>query len=193
MMVDGPADTEDGSATSTEAVDIAKARRDERARAYFEKDLNRQREWYSRKASAYKSYAQWFGLAVIAAGALITFCAAVGPADSLWTKAIIAGLGLAVAVLQGVLRIWRYDETWLEYRKASERLKRERRLYVNVAGAYAEIAGEEARFRRFVEAVERIIAEEQQLFFDQGGGETAPSGLAQSAAAPSGAPARTGA
>ncbi len=191
-MVDGPADTVSGSAASAQGVDAARERRDERARAYFEKDLNRQREWYSRKASSYKSYAQWCGIAVIAAGALITFFAAVGPDDSLWTKAIIAGLGLAVAVLQGVLRIWRYEETWLECRKASERMKREQRLYVNVAGAYAEIADEEARFRHFVEAVERIIAEEQQLFFDQGRAETTPPTSRQAAAAPTGTAAQAG-
>ncbi len=35
----------------------------------------------------------------------------------------------------------RYEETWLGYRKASEAMKREYRLYINNAGNYAGAAG----------------------------------------------------
>jgi hypothetical protein len=69
----------------------------------------------------------------------------------------------------------RYAETWKASRIASERMKRERRLYVNGAGEYRELAGEEEAFLRFVEAVEGVIAEEQQIYWSRRGGEP-PSG-----------------
>jgi hypothetical protein len=44
-------------------------------------------------------------------------------------------------------------------------MKRERRLYANGAGSYRDLTDEEAMFVHFVEAVEAIIAEEQQIYW----------------------------
>jgi hypothetical protein len=60
--------------------------------------------------------------------------------------------------------------TWNGYRTASERMKRELRLYVNGAGAYRNVDEEEA-YLRFVEAIEAIIAEEQQIYWQNRSGE----------------------
>ena len=70
-----------------------------------------------------------------------------------------------MAVAEGWQRTARYAETWQSYRVASERMKRERRLYVNGAGEYRGLVDEEEAFLRFVESVEAIIAEEQQIFW----------------------------
>jgi hypothetical protein len=59
----------------------------------------------------------------------------------------------------------RFEETRLSYRKAAERMKREYRLYANGAGAYREASDEDEAYRRFVESIEEIIAEEQQLYW----------------------------
>jgi len=104
------------------------------------------------------------GLMIIAGGGLVTFMAAVKPLGPEATTIILAALGFLIALVQGILRIWRYDETWVEYRTASERMKREQWLYVNACGPYAESADEEARFKAFVMAIEQVIAEEQQIY-----------------------------
>ena len=142
-----------------------KDRRRELAGDYLDTDLANQRKWYSARATANKKYAQWLGLAVMAGGGLVTFVAAIKPFGPHVTTVIVAALGFLIALTQGVLRIWRYDETWVEYRKASERMKREQRLYVNACGPYADSADEEERYRKFVMAVEQVIAEEQQIYF----------------------------
>ncbi len=144
-----------------------KNQRRERAKDYLDTDLSKQREWYSTRASTHKKYAHGLGLLVIACGSLVVFVAALKPKGFDVYDAVIAGLGVVVTLAQGILRIWRYDETWLEYRKASERMKREQRLYVNACGVYAGIDGEEKRFEAFVEAMESIVAEEQRLFFER--------------------------
>ena len=74
--------------------------------------------------------------------------------------------------MEGWQRISRYGETWTAYRTASERMKREQRLYVNGAGAYRNVDEDEA-YLRFVEAIEAIIAEEQQIYWQNRG--TKPS------------------
>jgi hypothetical protein len=72
---------------------------------------------------------------------------------------------VAIAVLTGVQRIWRHDETWAAYRRASEQMKREYRLYLNGAGPYVALADEDEAYRRLVENTEAIIAEEQQIYW----------------------------
>ena len=74
------------------------------------------------------------------------------------------------ALAEGWQRIARYGETWISYRTASERMKREQRLYVNGAGAYRNVDEDEA-YLRFVEAIEAIIAEEQQIYWQNRGSE----------------------
>nr|MBA3555440.1 DUF4231 domain-containing protein [Gemmatimonadales bacterium] len=59
----------------------------------------------------------------------------------------------------------RPSETWQAYRKAAESMKREYRLYLNNADAYAVAEDEASAYRLLVERVETIIAEEQQLFW----------------------------
>jgi len=143
----------------------AKDQRRERAKDYLETDLAEQREWYSARASKHKAYAQRMGLAVIAGGGLVTLVSAIKPLGPDVAAMIAAVLGFLIALVQGIMRIWRYDETWVEYRKASERMKREQRLYVNACGPYADTADEDERFKAFVMAIEQVIAEEQQIYF----------------------------
>lgn len=139
------------------------AERAARADRYFSVDLNGQNDWYSRRASQLKSRSHAFGLAVISAGSATAFFSVLGNHPSV--PVLIAFLGAAIAVLEGWRRISRYDEVWTSYRMASERMKRERRLYVNGADKYRHSLDEEDAFLDFVEAVEGIVAEEQQVYW----------------------------
>jgi hypothetical protein len=75
-----------------------------------------------------------------------------------------------VTLSEGWQRIARYGETWVAYRNASERMKRERRLYANGAGAYRGLDDDTA-YLQLVENVEAIIAEEQQVYWRNRGGQ----------------------
>jgi len=168
--------------TSTEAaVDERTAGRIARAKRYLDEHLQDQRGWYSKKASRFKRWAQWLAVTVLAAGGLTTVVQVI-PAE-LWVKLVTAALGLIVVLAKGVERIWNFEETWLGYRKASERMKREYRLYINGAGAYREIEDEDQAYLRFVEAIEQIIAEEQQIYWQSRAGGGRPEGGAAEAGA----------
>jgi len=143
-----------------------------RASRYFTQDLKDQREGYGKRASAHKNWGQLLAFVVIAAGTATSFFQVFTPAP--WVPALTAGLGALVALSEGWQRIARYGETWAAYRTASERMKREQRLYVNGAGAYRGL-DDEAGFLQLVENVEAILAEEQQVYWrNRGsrGGET---------------------
>jgi hypothetical protein len=142
--------------------------REARAERYFEQDLKGQREWYGKRASAYKNYTQILSLVVIAAGAATSFLQVFTP--RVWVPAVTAGLGALVALAEGWQRIARYGETWIAYRTASERMKRERRLYLNGAGAYRGLDDDTA-YLQLVESVEAILAEEQQVYWRNRAGQ----------------------
>jgi len=138
---------------------------------YFEQSLKGQREWYGSRASAYKNWTQLLSLVVIGAGAATSFLQVFTPAS--WVPVLTAGLGALVALAEGWQRIARYGETWIAYRTASERMKRERRLYLNGAGSYRGL-DDDAAFLQLVESVEGILAEEQQVYWrNRGSGGSA--------------------
>jgi hypothetical protein len=143
--------------------------RAEQAERYLQEDLKDQRGWYGQRASRFKDRAQQLSLAVLVAGALTTFVQAFGTLP--WVPVVTAFLGGLVVLAESWQRIARYNEGWAAYRLASERMKREHRLYVNGAGEYRGLADEQEAFLRFVENVEAIIAEEQQIFWRHRGGE----------------------
>ncbi len=145
---------------------VLTAERQQRADEYFQIHLNGQREWYSKKASNYKKWGQILSIIVIASGALIPVVQ-LFPEDphATWVTMLTAGLGLTVTLAKGIDRIGKFEESWVSFRKASESMKREYRLYINYAGAYVDAQNEALTYRRFVEQIEQIIAEEQQIFW----------------------------
>ncbi len=138
---------------------------DRRAKAnrYFDVHLNKQREWYSKNASKAKNWSNRLALVVLGAGALISVIQIFH--DKSYTPLITAILGAVVVLAKGLERIGKYNETWMGYRKASETMKREYRLYINNAGDYPDATDEKDAYRWFVEQVERILAEEQNQFW----------------------------
>jgi Protein of unknown function (DUF4231) len=157
------------------AVDDATAKdRDALAERYFKNDLADQKTWYSEKASLFKTRSELLALLTIVLGALITFIQVFAGAP--WLPIVSGSIGAIVAIAAGWQRIARYSETWVSYRTASERMKRERRLYTHGAGAYRGLPNREA-YLSFVEAIEGIIAEEQNIFWrDRGNNPPTPSG-----------------
>jgi len=142
----------------------------QRADEYFRVHLNGQREWYSKKASNYKKWGQVLSVVVMACGVLIPVVQLLPEllpenTHTAWVTVLTACLGLIVTLAKGIDRVGKFEESWVSYRKASESMKREYRLYINCAGAYTATEHEEQAYRRFVEQIEQIIAEEQQIFW----------------------------
>ncbi len=158
-----PPDPQEGPVSSREA----------RADRYFQHDLQDQRSWYSARATQFKSRAQALGIAVVAAGAATAFLQVFR--DALWVPVLTALLGAVVALVEGWRLIARYDEAWAAFRVASEKMKRERRLYVNEAGEYRSLADEDEAFLRFVEAIETIVAEEQHIYWQNRSDNSSPA------------------
>ena len=103
-----------------------------------------------------------FAICVIVLGAVISLLQVL---EAAWVPLVTAALGAAVSISRAVDALLRPAETWQAYRKATEGMKREYRLYLKNADAYAQAQDEETAYRLLVERVETFIAEEQQLFW----------------------------
>jgi Protein of unknown function (DUF4231) len=139
--------------------------RGERADYYFQTILKNQREWYSKKAGRQKNWHLFFAITVILLGIVISFLQVYDGAEAYIVRYATAALGAAVTMLRAADTLLHPGETWQGYRKASENMKREYRLYINNADTYTNAPNEDAAYRLFVERVETVLAEEQQLFW----------------------------
>ena len=144
---------------------IEKMDRQSVANRYLDIDLSGQREWYSKRASKYKSRTQILAILVIAGGILTGLLQVL--AAQPWVPLLTAAIGGTVALCEGWQRVARYPEIWLSYRIASEKIKRERRLFTNAAGPYRKLSDADA-YLLFVESIELIISEEQQIYWAGG-------------------------
>ncbi|MBA2594258.1 MAG: DUF4231 domain-containing protein [Gammaproteobacteria bacterium] len=138
--------------------------RQERADYYFQTVLDGQREWYDKNAGKQKRRYLAFAICVIVLGTLISLLQVLDAAHW-WVRHLTAALGAAVTISRAVDTLLRPRETWQAYRKAAEGMKREYRLYLHNADAYAAAPDEASAYRLLVERVETILAEEQQLFW----------------------------
>jgi len=136
--------------------------RKHRADYYFETVLENQRDWYSKKAGRNKKLHYGFTILVIVLGTLISCLQAV---EADWVRYLTTIMGAGVTVIRSVDTLLHPGETWQAYRKATEHMKREYRLYVNNAEAYSEAADELTAYRLLVARVETAIAEEQKIFW----------------------------
>jgi len=141
--------------------------RKRRADRYFDLHLRKQREWYSKNAGKAKDFSNALALTVLGAGTLTSVVQLFH--EQAWVPIVTAILGAIVVMAKGLERIGKYNETWMGYRKASESMKREFRLYINNAGDYPDAADEDDAYRWFVEQVERVVAEEQNQFWQSRG------------------------
>ncbi len=134
-----------------------------RADYFFQTVLKNQNEWYSTKAGKQKKWHLFLAISIIVLGATIS-CLQVVEAAA-WVRYITAALGASVSVLRALDTLLQPGETWQGYRKASENMQREYRLFINNADIYANAPDEDVAYRQLVERVETILAEEQQLFW----------------------------
>jgi len=122
---------------------------------YIEQRLDDQITWYDRKSDASQATYKRLRLSEIVAAATIPLLA--GYSQQSWFAGVIIGvMGLIVAVLAGVMGLYRFQENWNEYPAIAESLKQEKYLYL----ARAEPYGGEQPFELLVQRVESLLKSE---------------------------------
>ena len=75
-------------------------------------------------------------------------------------------------VLASLLKIYRFQEQWIDYRNTAETLKKEKYLY---DAKLSEYATADSADRLFVERIESLISRQNTLWVAQAPGNDSPS------------------
>lgn len=131
----------------------------EREAAYFAARLNDQIAYFDSKAGQNQSRYKVWRLIEILAAAAIPLLAGYATQDPR-IPVLIGVLGAVVAVIAGIMGLYRFQENWTEYRATCETLKQEKYLYLARTAPYDG----PARFELLVERVEAILRAETSVW-----------------------------
>jgi hypothetical protein len=112
--------------------------------------LDDQIAWYARKSGLNQHRYKLLKVLTIASAAVIPVVttAAIPKGPS-----IAAGLGVLIAVAEGIQQLNQYSANWTSYRTTSEALKHEKFLYLAKAGPYRTAENPSASLAERVEAL----------------------------------------
>jgi hypothetical protein len=114
--------------------------------------------WYDAKSGKYQKSYKRIKLVEIFAAALIPFLSALHLSDTnshlpITIGTITALLGVLITILEGVLQLNQYQQTWVTYRATCEALKHEKFTYIAGAGVYASAANAHALLAERAETI----------------------------------------
>jgi hypothetical protein len=122
---------------------------------YIKERVDDQIDWYERKSQRNRKAFQILRLAEVFAAALIPFLAGYVKAH-VSIQIFVGILGVIVAVIAGLLSLYRFQETWIGYRTTCESLKREKFLFLT----HSEPYNVPEPFPAFVQAAESLMSKE---------------------------------
>lgn len=132
------------------------------AEQYISERLDNEVKWYSKKASDNRIRFHASQIIIIVAGALIPI---VNLFETPSTIGIISSILAGVVIISGgISQLQKSQENWVLFRSTAEMLKKEKQLYLNSVGFYANIPNED-KHKLLVERVESIISSENTKFF----------------------------
>lgn len=123
---------------------------------FIEQRVDDQIEWYCAKSGWNQRCFKRLRILEMLCAASIPFVVTY-VVDESNTLRIVAGvLGIIVAVISGVISLYRFQENWEQYRTTSESLKHEKFLYLTNAEPY----NHDEAFPLFVQRIESLISKE---------------------------------
>lgn len=123
---------------------------------YIKYRLDDQINWYDNKAASAQRWYKVYQVAELIIAALIPLLS--GYAASSTLIAVIIGVGGAlITLIEGICKLFRFHENWIEYRSTCELLRHEKYLYEMRAFPYCK---EESYEQMFVKNVESLISAE---------------------------------
>jgi Protein of unknown function (DUF4231) len=117
--------------------------------------LQDQLDWYSAKSTQNKNLFQGLKMVTIISAALIPVLVT---SQIPYGTHVSAGLGVLIAIIEGLQQLKQYHGNWISYRATAEALKHEQFLYLAKAGPY--VAAEHPQ-SMLAERVESLITQEE--------------------------------
>lgn len=97
---------------------------------YIKARLDNQIDWYSKKSQWNQKWFKRLRILEIICASTIPFLAGFLTPETIDLRIVVGLLGLLIAVISGMVIIYKFQENWIEYRTTSEMLKHEKFLYL---------------------------------------------------------------
>lgn len=130
---------------------------------YLENRLQNQIDWYSKKSAYNQRWHKRLLLVQILLSVSIPFMATyINETENEFSnmKFVVGLMGVCIALIAGIMNIYKFNENWIEYRKTSETLKQEKYLFMTKSGIYNQNPDSNNSYNSLVSKVESIIANE---------------------------------
>ena len=123
---------------------------------YINERLDEQITWYSDKSQWNQKWFKILKIIEFTSASLIPFLVAYSD-ECVYIKYIVGFLGIGIAVVAGLLSLYKFQENWIEYRTTSETLKHQKYLYETSCPPYDN---KETSFTKLVQVCEGLISKE---------------------------------
>ncbi len=123
---------------------------------YIEQRLDNQIEWYDFKSKQNQKWYKRLKLIEIILATTIPFLVGYVSEKMLSLKLVVGLLGVLVAVISGILALYKFQENWTEYRTTCESLRHEKYLFLTKSEPY----NVEESLPLLVQRVEALISKE---------------------------------
>ncbi|MEA5402257.1 DUF4231 domain-containing protein [Arcicella sp. DC2W] len=127
---------------------------------YIEQRLDEQMNFFAQKSKINKTNYVRTKVLIIVLSASLPLATKYSDVPSF--PAIISFIGVLIAILSGLDALFNYHESWVNYRKVREVLKREKFLYLTKSGPYQG----NPPFQQFVTNIEAIMSTENAEWFN---------------------------
>lgn len=127
---------------------------------YLELRFEDQINWYDKKSKFNKKMYQSLVLIEIIFSVSIPFFVSYANDENPSIKIIIGILAVCIALIAGLMNLYKFHENWISYRTTSETLKHEKYLFLTKSGVYREKESKETPYNRLVQRIESIISKE---------------------------------
>jgi len=126
---------------------------------YFEQRLEDQISWFGKKSSYNQKMYKRLVLVEILLSVSIPFMTSFLSENTLQLRLIIGAMGVVIALIAGILSVYKFQELWVNYRATSEILQQEKYMYLTRSGMYQENRTSRP-YNDFVSRVENILTKE---------------------------------
>lgn len=133
--------------------------KNEETRAYVERRLIRQSDWYEEKSQAAKKVFMSCSIATLVLNGLVTVLSVVADV-SIWIRVLIALFGAAGVVINGYLTLADSKSRWISYRDNRESLISLLEQYRARIGMFKDLSCDEERDELLKKTCETILTSE---------------------------------
>ena len=123
---------------------------------YLDERLIGQLKWYDAKSAYNKKCYRICQLTQLVMATLITLSGIFAPKEYPWMYFVIPVLGAIIAIVSGVLGLFKFQENWVDYRTTTESLRHEKYLFLTKSEPYHN----DNPLQLLVSRVETLISKE---------------------------------